>query len=184
MLSGLRDLFYSLLSKLGFLNKNASIVLLGLDNAGKTTLLYKLKTNKMLTFVPTQRAKEEEFTVGSVTFRAWDLGGHQPVRSLWHDYFQEADGVVWVLDAADAERLDEAKQELHQLLTLDEAEKVPVVILANKSDLKMAKSPEELLHYLELMPFFEQGRRLQIFRTSLVDSIGYLDGIRWLADQI
>ena len=65
----LRSIFVSVLQKLGFVNKEATIVLLGLDNAGKTTLQWKLKTGSVQLFVPTQRAKEEEFVSGPLDFR-------------------------------------------------------------------------------------------------------------------
>jgi GTPase SAR1 family protein len=82
MLALLKSFFTGLLQQMGFLNKRATIVLLGLDNAGKTTLQYKLKHGNVQAFVPTQRAKEEELTIGGVSIKAWDLGGHQAVRSL------------------------------------------------------------------------------------------------------
>ena len=72
---------------LGFLKKNATLVVLGLDNAGKTTLLYKLKNGTINTFSPTERPQVDEIDLGNIRFKAWDLGGHDQVRNIWEKYF-------------------------------------------------------------------------------------------------
>merc|ERR1712070_1154196 len=97
-------------------NRTAKVVILGLDNAGKTTLLHKLKTGLVKSFIPTHRAHVESFAFGNVNFTAWDLGGHEAVRSLWEEYYTEGDALVFVVDSADDERLPEARKELHGVL--------------------------------------------------------------------
>ncbi len=113
----IQDWIYSILEKLGFIGKEATLVLLGLDNAGKTTLQFKLKTGKLQGFTPTERAKEETLQIGGVTIKAWDLGGHAAARHLWRRYATAADGIVFMVDAADRDRIAEAKTELHSLLS-------------------------------------------------------------------
>jgi GTPase SAR1 family protein len=80
-------------------------VLLGLDNAGKTTLLNLLLTGKFQRFDRTMRARQQTVSVGHVKFNAWDLGGHEAARSSWSDFYLQCGGVVFMVDAADPARL-------------------------------------------------------------------------------
>jgi len=173
-----RSLFVGVLQKLGFLNKECSILLLGLDNAGKTTLQFKLKTGHLQQFVPTLRAKEDEFAIGGVKFKSWDLGGHKAARHLWKKYHAIADGIVFMVDSADTDRLDEAKQELHGILEDPDIKHVPLVIMANKCDLKYAFGREALMKALGI------DDSVQLFRTSVVQNMGYQEALRWLASKI
>jgi signal recognition particle receptor subunit beta len=116
LMDWLRSWFEQLLFTLGFASKQGTIVLLGLDNAGKTTLLHRLKTGRVDVFAPTERAHEELFRLGGVDFRAWDLGGHETVRHMWRSFFADAHGVVFLVDSADRERLAEAEEELSDVL--------------------------------------------------------------------
>jgi len=155
---------------------------LGLDNAGKTTLLHKLKYGSIRLVIPTQRAQLQEIVLGNVKFRAWDLGGHEQVRNLWKEYFFEADAVIFLVDSADHDRIDEASQELHSLLKELNLEGVPFLILANKIDLMNAALSETQLEQALHLSEFEDNRPIKLFRCSLVEGTGYPDGFRWLSD--
>jgi GTP-binding protein SAR1 len=135
----LSELLASLLKSLGFYEKTAKLLVLGLDNAGKTTLLHKLLSNKIVSFAPTERAKEEFFELGGISFRAWDLGGHEAVRHVWNDFFPDCHGIVFMVDAADVNRFPEASDELQELFQVPELTNTPIAIFFNKSDRKESR---------------------------------------------
>src|SRR5579871_2758968 len=96
---------------LGLSQKKARIVLLGLDNAGKTTLLHALQHDRLSLHEPTKHPQLQELVIGNITFKAHDLGGHMAARRLWKNYFCAVDAVVFLVDAADAKRFPECQRE-------------------------------------------------------------------------
>lgn len=138
-----------LLESLG--KSEARILMLGLDAAGKTTILYKLKLNETVSSIPTIGFNVETVSpVKNVTFTVWDVGGQDKIRPLWKHYFHNTEGLVYVVDSADRERINEAKDELFWILDSDEMRGVPVVVLANKQDLPNSTEPSDLAQKLGL----------------------------------
>ncbi|XP_058237471.1 ADP-ribosylation factor-like protein 4C isoform X2 [Hemibagrus wyckioides] len=116
------------------------VVMLGLDSAGKTTVLYRLKFNEFVNTVPTigfntERVRLNNGAARGISCHVWDVGGQEKLRPLWKSYSRCTDGIVYVVDSVDAERLDEAKAELHKVARLAENQGAPLLIIANKQDL-------------------------------------------------
>lgn len=127
------------------------VVVIGLDSAGKTSLLYRLKLREFVETIPTKGFNMERIKVStgtsktaSTTFQVWDVGGQEKLRPLWKSYTRRTDGLVFVVDAAETERLEEAKVELHRITRSAENQGVPVLVLANKQDLEGAMSAAEV----------------------------------------
>lgn len=188
--SGWFGWFWDTLSYLGLANKEARIVFLGLDNAGKTTLLHMLRDGKFLAHEPTRHPQFEELTIDSITFKAHDLGGHKAARRLWKQYFANVDGVVFIVDCVDP-RLNESAEELKALFEESALDGVPFVILGNKIDLKGACTDVQLKQALEIENMCigrdtkvrpEGKRPVEVFMCSILKRGGYQDAFKWLSN--
>jgi ADP-ribosylation factor-like protein 14 len=123
----------------------AHILLLGLDSAGKSTLLYKLKLNKNATTTPTIGFNVEMMELENrLSLVVWDVGGQEKMRSVWSDYCENADGLVYVVDSTDTQRLEVSRKEFKNILKNEHIQNVPVVVLANKQDVPGALSAEDI----------------------------------------
>ncbi|XP_024114312.1 ADP-ribosylation factor-like 4aa [Oryzias melastigma] len=131
------------------------IAILGLDSAGKTTILYRLQFNEFVNTVPTKGFNSEKVKLSlpgsrTVTFHFWDVGGQEKLRPLWKSYTRCTDGIIFVVDSVDTERMEEAKTELHKIAKSSENQGVPLLVVANKQDLRNSLSLEEIEKLLAL----------------------------------
>ncbi|KAM7194220.1 ARF/SAR superfamily [Rhypophila sp. PSN 637] len=120
-----------------FGSREVRILMLGLDAAGKTTILYtlKLKDDKVTT-IPTVGFNVETVNMKNVKFNVWDVGGQDKIRPLWRHYYSGTQGLIFVVDSADRNRIDEARTELHRIINDREMKDSLLLVLANKQDLQ------------------------------------------------
>ncbi|XP_011406094.1 PREDICTED: LOW QUALITY PROTEIN: GTP-binding protein SAR1b-like [Amphimedon queenslandica] len=193
-MSFLWDWFTGALGYLGLWKSIAKLVFLGLDNAGKTTLLHMLKDDRMGQPVPTYYPTKEELRIEGVTFTTFDLGGHKTARKVWKDYFPAVDAIVFLIDVQDQERLPESKAELEGLLSDEEVSDAPILILGNKIDAPKALSEDYIRQFFNLHGVTTgkgtisrkdlQRRPVELFMTSVLKRQGYGEGFRWLAQYL
>ena len=192
MLEWISGMFKGVLGVLGLYHKEANIVFVGLDNAGKTTLLQMLKDDKYSQHLPTQQPHMEELVMGKIRFQTFDLGGHEIARKLWKDYCTVAQAIIFLVDAAAKSRFADARKELNSVLSMPELANVPVAILGNKIDKKGAASEEELRENLGL-PYevtwgkdpkkkTGTGRPIEIFMCSIAQRMGYIEAFQWISN--
>lgn len=158
------------------------ILMVGLDNAGKTTILYQLKFGKVISSVPTIGFNVETVSYKNISFTVWDIGGQDKIRNLWRVYFQGSQGIIFVIDSTDRERIPVVKTELMRLLGEDELENVHLLILANKQDMENAMSATEIREQLGLNDL--QKRSWFVQATCATKADGLTEGLDWLANQI
>ena len=108
------------------------LALVGLANAGKTTILYKFQLGTLVSSHPTIGSNVEEFVYHNVRLQVWDLGGQESLRSCWSNYYPNSQGVIFVVDSADETNCLLAKMELFNLIIHPDMKNVPILILANK----------------------------------------------------
>ncbi|KAM9040011.1 ADP-ribosylation factor-like protein 11 [Sarcophilus harrisii] len=133
------------------------VLIMGLDSAGKTTLLYKLKSNQHVETYPTVGFNVESLEAskyGSLTL--WDVGGQDQLRSSWKDYLEDTDSLLYVLDSTDEDRLPEAMVELENVLNNAHMAGVPFLILANKQEVPGALSLREIRDRMRLERFSDR----------------------------
>ncbi|CAG9332505.1 unnamed protein product [Blepharisma stoltei] len=185
---------YSALSYLDFFQKNAKLVFLGLDNSGKSTLIQMLNDGKLCYLQPTVHPESVELIIGGIRYRAFDLVGHENARKMRKDYLlANVDGIVFMVDSSDRERFDLSRNELDELMSMEELQNVPFIILGNKIDLDDAASEEELRNALGLETYKCYGkdlksqtgvRPIELFMCSVARRAGYAEGFQWLSQFI
>jgi ADP-ribosylation factor protein 1 len=152
-----------------FKPKSYRIVIGGLDAAGKTTVLYKLKLGEVVTTIPTIGFNVETVSCtssmkgSSVDFVMWDVGGRDKSRTLFlRHYAPNSSAILMCVDSNDRERIDEVREYIDNILKIEGLEGVPLLVFANKQDIKGAMTPEEVedalhLHNIKDRPYRESS---------------------------
>ena len=159
--------------------KERRILMLGLDAAGKTTVLYKLKLNECVQTIPTIGFNVENLKYKNLDLTVWDVGGQDKIRTLWRHYFAGTDALLFIVDCADRARVALARDELHRLLNEDELRDAALVVYANKQDLPGAMSAAELSGKLELQSL--RHRQWWVQACCATTGEGLYEGLDWLA---
>jgi len=181
----------SLFAKLfsGWGKSEKRILMVGLDAAGKTTILYKLKLGEVVTTIPTIGFNVETVEYKNISFTVWDVGGQDKIRPLWRHYYQNTQGIIFVVDSNDRERIDDssgadnsAKEELHRMLAEDELRDATLLVFANKQDLPNAMSVNEITEKLGLNQL--RNRKWYIQATCATTGDGLYEGLDWLSNTL
>lgn len=172
----------NLLRKLKRSDAEARILVLGLDNSGKTTILKKLSDEDITHIMPTQGFNIKSLMRDGFKLNVWDIGGQKTIRPFWRNYFDQVDALIYVIDSADRKRVDETGIELRQLLEEEKLSHVPLLIMANKMDLMSALTPSELTAELGLDDI--RDRTWQMLPCSAKTGEGLQESMEWLVEQI
>ncbi|PVU85556.1 hypothetical protein BB559_006936 [Furculomyces boomerangus] len=164
-----------------FGKREMSIVMVGLDAAGKTTILYKLLNNVIADTYPTIGMNIETVEHKSVRFTIWDFGGTESVRLLWLRYYYHAQGIIFCIDSSDRDRIKEARDEFQNLLEDEQLKNSLIVIFANKQDLPNAMTTAEITEKLELHSISQHKWHIQ--PTCAISGDGLYEGLDWFANS-
>ncbi|KAK7685927.1 ADP-ribosylation factor-like protein 2 [Cerrena zonata] len=158
------------------------ILFLGLDNAGKTTILKKLNKEDISGISPTLGFNIKTFVHDRYTLNIWDVGGQRMLRPYWRNYFEQTDAIVWVVDSGDRFRMQDCKEELHSLLTEDRLSGASLLVFANKQDIEGSMTSEEICEALDLKAI--RTHQWKIFSCSAVTGQNLLAGLNWVVGEV
>lgn len=158
------------------------IVMLGLDGAGKSTILYKLKLGEVVHTIPTIGFNVETVDYKKVSMTVWDVGGQKKLRGLWRHYYEGTHGLIFVVDSMDKDRLASAQEELQHILADPHMRDATVLVYANKQDLPGAMPPSEIASGLGLSDM--KSHKWYIQGTCGVTGDGLYDGLDWLTEDL
>ncbi|KAM8940168.1 ADP-ribosylation factor-like protein 2 [Pelodytes ibericus] len=172
----------TILKKMKQKEREVRLLMLGLDNAGKTTILKKFNGEDIDTISPTLGFNIKTLEHRGFKLNMWDVGGQKSLRSYWRNYFESTDGLIWVVDSADRARLQDCRQELSGLLLEERLSGATLLVFANKQDLPGALSKDAIREVLELDNI--KSHHWCIQGCSAVTGENLLTGIDWLLDDI
>jgi len=167
-----------------FGSREYRILILGLDNAGKTTILYRLQneSDEAVQTIPTIGFNVETLQYKNIKFQVWDLGGQTSIRPYWRCYYPNTDAIIFVVDSADVERMPVAKGELAAMLEEEELREAILLVFANKQDQKGALNAQQISDALGLPEV--RNRQWSIQETSALQGKGMFEGFDWMATNI
>ncbi|KAJ1968452.1 ADP-ribosylation factor protein 3 [Dispira parvispora] len=167
------------------------VIILGLDNAGKTTLLERIKTiyTGVRGLSPDKIGPTVGLNIGKIDIdrsriKFWDLGGQRELHSIWERYYPESHGIIFVIDATDRERLEECRKTFENIMKQDEVEGVPVLMLANKQDLPVAMAVEEIKEVFNKIAYGLGARDSKVLPVSALAGDGVRDAVEWLHTRL
>ena len=156
--------------------------MVGLDAAGKTSVLYPLKMSELVKTIPTIGFNVETLDYKGLTFTIWDVGGQDKIRMLWKHYYQNTDGIIFVVDSNDKERIKLSEEVLKLTLAEEDLKNSALLVMANKQDLSGALSPNEVTQQLGMNEI--KGRNWLVQGTSAQTGQGLKEGLDWLANTL
>lgn len=158
------------------------LIIVGLDNAGKTTILYQFLLNEVVVTSPTIGSNVEEVVFNNLHFLMWDVGGQESLRQSWSTYYTGAKCLIMVVDSTDHERIGVAREELHKMLAHEDLKNAQVLVFANKQDVANALTSAEISTSLGLTKL--KGISWHIQACCALTGEGLYDGMEWVTGQI
>ncbi|XP_074690467.1 ADP-ribosylation factor-like protein 5B isoform X2 [Strix aluco] len=165
-----------------FGSQEHKVIIVGLDNAGKTTILYQFLMNEVVHTSPTIGSNVEEIVVKNTHFLMWDIGGQESLRSSWNTYYSNTEFIILVVDSIDRERLSITKEELYRMLAHEDLRKAAVLIFANKQDMKGCMTAAEISTYLTLSSIKDHPWHIQ--SCCALTGEGLCQGLEWMTSRI
>ncbi|KAJ0301635.1 hypothetical protein COL516b_007609 [Colletotrichum fioriniae] len=167
----------SILRKARLKDKEMRILMLGLDNAGKTTIVKKIMGEDVNTVSPTLG-----FIIKTIDYDGiGDVGGQKTLRSYWRNYFEKTDALIWVVDATDRLRIEDCREELHGLLQEERLSGASLLVFANKTDVNGCMDEQEILQGLQLEAI--RTHRWHVLRCSAMTGSNLKEGLAWVVDD-
>jgi len=163
-------------------SKRVRVVMVGLDAAGKTTILYRLKLGEVVVSIPTIGFNVETVEYKRINFNVWDVGGQDKLRPLWRYYYQGSNAIIYVIDANDRERIGKAREELSKVLQDDALRDAALLVFANKQDLPHAMTTAEVVDKLGLQSM--KKRTWYVQGSCATNGEGLFEGLDWLAANV
>ncbi|KAL3124910.1 hypothetical protein niasHT_001803 [Heterodera trifolii] len=157
------------------------VLILGLDNSGKTTFLKRISGEEIGEIAPTFGFNIKTLEFMGWKLNCWDVGGQKSLRTYWRNYFERTDAVIWVVDACDVCRLDDCFKELHSLINEECLHGVTLLVLANKRDLSGSINAHEIEKILRLEKIKHHWR---VYETSAYTGHGLLDSLEWMVQDV
>ncbi|KAG0448614.1 hypothetical protein HPP92_027762 [Vanilla planifolia] len=173
----------SIIRKIKRKEKEMRILMVGLDNSGKTTIVLKINGEDTSIISPTLGFNIKTIKYQKYLLNIWDVGGQKTIRSYWRNYFEQTDGLVWVVDSSDIRRLDDCRMELVNLLKEERLSGASLLVLANKQDIQGALKPTEIAEVLNLSST-DKTRHWRIVGCSAYTGEGLFQGLDWLVQDI
>ena len=164
------------------LKPEPNILILGLDNAGKTTLLNYLTHENNKNTTTTKGVNAKSIQCGGIKINVYDLGGQKAIRDYWKFYYDKVDALIYVVDASDDARIAECNGAFQELLKDEKLVKVPVLAYGNKTDLPNCLEPDEIIQKLEMDNI--TGRDWSLYACSALTGKGVEDGIKWVLERL
>ncbi|KAJ8364501.1 hypothetical protein SKAU_G00133320 [Synaphobranchus kaupii] len=169
-------LFAKLMTVFG--DREHKVIIVGLDNAGKTTILYQFLAKEAVHTSPTVGSNVEEISVRKTRFLVWDIGGQESLRTSWNSYYCDTEIVILVVDSTDRERLTLTREELHRMLAHEDLQNAAVLVLANKQDMKDSMTAAEISQCLTLSSI--TGHSWHIQACCALTGEGLPAGLDWM----
>ena len=163
-------------------DREVRILLLGLDNAGKTTTLKKMASEEVTSITPTQGFNIKSVSADGFKLNVWDIGGQRKIRPYWKNYFENTDILIYIIDSTDKKRFEETSVELNELLLDEKLKAVPLLVYANKQDLFNAVPASDIAEGLHLPSI--RDRSWQIQPCSATTGEGLKDGLDWAIKNV